>query len=298
MFARVFKTIAITAGLTATILGGTQAVAKDITQAQRLVTIGSSTTELAFALGAGDRVVAVDVTSKHPQQALKLPKVGYYRSLSAEGILSMKPDVLLGTDEMGPPAIFNQLQAGKVQIEQLPAGSDVDNLKRRIELMAQMFEQPQAGQDLWIKIDNQLKAAAKMAEGKRPRVLFMLSHTGTPMMGGGDTEIDTLITLAGGINVAAEYFDSYRQVSAESLLTMQPDILIVSASSLADKSVEQLLSVQPGLAATPAGINKRVEVVDGTLLIGGLGPRTGEAVLELARKFYPASPSLMTVQAN
>ncbi len=296
------KKMIATAGFSAAVLGSMLTSAAAIVpaiepaiDAKRMVTIGSSTTELAFALGAGDKVVAVDVTSKHPATALQLPKVGYYRSLSAEGILSMQPDLLLGTDEMGPPPVFQQLQEGKVRVEQLPAGSGVDNLKQRIELMAELLGNEAAGQQLWNKINAELNEAESLIQGKRPRVMFMLSHTGTPMMAGKNTEIDSLITLAGGINVAAEHFSSYRQVSAESLMMMQPDILIVSEASLANTSVDKLLALQPGLLATPAGQNKRVEVIDGTLLIGGLGPRTGEAVKELATKFY-SDKKLLTAQ--
>ena len=299
---RALKKIAAVASLSVAVFGSmltsaavVESTIESAVDAKRLVTIGSSTTELAFALGAGDKVVAVDVTSKHPVAALALPKVGYYRSLSAEGILSMQPDLLLGTDEMGPPPVLQQLQVSKVQIKQLPTGSDVDNLKKRIELTAGLLGKEAAGQQLWDRINTELNEAKLLIQDKRPRVLFMLSHTGTPMMAGKDTEIDSLITLAGGINVAAEHFSSYRQISAESLLVMQPDILIVNEMSLGDKTIEQLLALQPGLAATPAGQQQRVEVIDGTLLVGGLGPRTGQAVIELARKFYP---NVITAQAD
>ena len=77
--------------------------------APRLITLGGSITEIVYALGAEAQLVGTDSTCFYPPAAAKTPKVGYFRQLSAEGILSLRPDVIVGTDDIGPPAVIDQV---------------------------------------------------------------------------------------------------------------------------------------------------------------------------------------------
>ncbi|MDD1829549.1 ABC transporter substrate-binding protein, partial [Photobacterium sp. ZSDE20] len=76
------------------------AMAKDVEQ-PRIISAGSAVTELVLALGAEEQLVGIDVTSRFPQSD-NLPKIGYHRNLSAEGLLALEPTTLIGSDEMGP----------------------------------------------------------------------------------------------------------------------------------------------------------------------------------------------------
>src|SRR5690606_33392795 len=76
--------------------------------AERIVTLGGDVTEIVFALGAGAAVVATDVSSVHPAAAAALPKLGYQRTLSAEGVLAQAPTLTLASDEAGPPPVLDQ----------------------------------------------------------------------------------------------------------------------------------------------------------------------------------------------
>jgi iron complex transport system substrate-binding protein len=70
---------------------------------QRLVSVNGSVTEVVYALGAQGQLVGVDTTSKYPPETQKLPNVGYQRQLSAEGVLSLQPSLVLVTEDAGPP---------------------------------------------------------------------------------------------------------------------------------------------------------------------------------------------------
>ena len=88
----------------------------------RVVTAGASVTAIVQELGLAEQVVGIDSTSVPLLEERGLPNVGYQRQLSAEGVLSLKPDVLLGTEEMGPPPVLAQLREAGVDVVVVRAG--------------------------------------------------------------------------------------------------------------------------------------------------------------------------------
>ncbi len=258
------------------------------TTEQRLITVGGGVTEIIHALGLSDRIVATDVTSRIPPRVKHLPRVGYQRRLSAEGLLSLKPDHLIGTEEMGPAVVLSQLRKSGVKVTTLPAGTELSQLEERIRQLSDIAGKQKEGQVLWNKVNNDLALARKVFQDKKPKkVVFMMAHAGTSVLAGRNTTVNSLINMAGGVNQAADSFEGYRQVSGESLLIMAPDIIIVSESTLKkEKSMDGIMKLMPGLKATPAGRQGRIFIVDGSVLQGGLGPRIGEVALKLAKKIY------------
>ena len=111
MMRRPAALIALCAGLVLS----TQALAAELPQ--RWVSAGGALSEWVTALGGESRLVGVDTTSQHPESLKALPSIGYQRSLSAEGILSLRPDVLVGTEEMGPPPVLAQIRKAGVRVE-------------------------------------------------------------------------------------------------------------------------------------------------------------------------------------
>ena len=95
--------------------------------AERLVVAGGALTEIVAALGAGDRIVGVDDTSLHPPALVRsLPKIGYLRTLAAEGILSLDPSLVIATDQAGPPPVIGQLRAVGTKLLIVPEGKRLD----------------------------------------------------------------------------------------------------------------------------------------------------------------------------
>lgn len=105
-----------------------QAAAADLPQ--RWVSAGGALSEWVSALGGESKLVGVDTTSQHPESLQALPSIGYQRSLSAEGILSLCPDILIGTEEMGPPPVLAQVKAAKVKVELFSAQPDLPTLEK------------------------------------------------------------------------------------------------------------------------------------------------------------------------
>ncbi len=256
---------------------------------ERIITIGSSITELVYALGGGEQVVAVDVTSQQPLQVKELPTIGYHRALATEGLLSLKPDWIIGSGDMGPPVVLEQLKKSQIPVEVLPVDSTINNLYQRIDTLADLLDREEEGQRLTQDIQEQIAEANKLFKGRKPRVLFLLAMGNSPMVAGNNTSADSLITLAGGENVAAKSFSRYSTLSAEAMLAMQPDLVLITGNNARTYDSEAVFKMLPALIATPAGKSDRIISIDGSLLVAGLGPRIGEAALKLAQDFYPQS---------
>ena len=97
-----------------------------VTDISRIVVINGDVTEVVFALGLGENVVAVDTSATHPAEVTNLPQVGYQRRLSAEGVLSMDPTVVIGNTNAGPPEVIEQIRATGVPVVILESVTTVD----------------------------------------------------------------------------------------------------------------------------------------------------------------------------
>ncbi|MCY4324456.1 MAG: ABC transporter substrate-binding protein [Betaproteobacteria bacterium] len=249
---------------------------------QRVVTVGGALTEIAYALGAQELLVGSDTTSYFPAAAEKLPKVGYQRTLSAEGILSLAPDLLILTEEAGPPAVIKQLAATDVSMITLKAGRSVDDIKANVQAIGAALDRQRQANDLIARITAEQYALADLVE-RQPvnrTVLFILQHSGgAPLVAGTDTAADNIITLSGARNAVAGY-RGYKPLTPEAAASLQPDIILTTKRGLAQAGGLPRLLDLPGLALTPAAASGNVIAMDALLLIG-FGPRTVQAAIQL-----------------
>ncbi|GHC26651.1 hemin ABC transporter substrate-binding protein [Gemmobacter nanjingensis] len=252
---------------------------------ERVITLGGSVTEIAVALGAQDRLVARDTTSNFPPEIEALPDVGYIRALSAEGVLSLDPDLIVAEGDAGPQQAVDVLKAAGVPFVLVPEDPTPQGIADKITAVAAALDMPEAGAALAAQVQDGLAAAEARAAAvtDRKRVLFILSLQGGRIMAGGEgTEAEGIIRLAGGEN-AATGFQGYKQIADEAVLTAAPDLILMMARegdlSIADADI----LAHPALAETPAARNGALVRMDGMLLLG-FGPRTPEA----ARALYDA----------
>jgi ABC-type hemin transport system substrate-binding protein len=156
-------------------------------RAARVVALGGDTTEIVYALGEGHRLVGRDTTSGYPPEAKALPDVGYLRQLGAEGLLSLKPELVLASASAGPPIVLQQLKSAGVRLIQLPEAHDAETLHRKVTLIANELGVPEKGAKLAADLDeNMTKAQAEIAAmPERPRVLFIMNAgNGAPLAAG------------------------------------------------------------------------------------------------------------------
>ncbi|HFV9291029.1 TPA: hemin ABC transporter substrate-binding protein [Serratia fonticola] len=248
--------------------------------AERIVSIGGDVTEIAFALGAGDEIVARDSTSLHPAAVQKLPDVGYMRQLNAEGILALKPTLILTTELAEPALVLKQLEDSGVKVVRIPGDTTVQAVPEKISVIADAINRSSQGKQLAERYQQQLAAVANTP--LPVKVLFVMSHGGiTPMAAGQQTAADAIIR-ATGLKNAMQGFSRYRPLSQEGVIASAPDLLLVTTDGVRSIGGQENLWLLPGMALTPAGKNRRVLIVDDMALLG-FGLETPQA-LGLLRK--------------
>ncbi len=254
----------------------------------RVVSVGGAITEIIYALGAEDRVIAVDSTSQYPPQVREHPDVGYMRQLSAEAIMALDPGLVLAEADAGPPAALDQLRAGGVSLVMVPDDPSTGGILEKVAVVAQALALDSRGRELSAHLEREFKELQEhlTAVDHRPGVLFLLSiGRGAPLASGRGTSADGIIALAGGRNAVTE-FDRYKPLSPEAAAGAAPDVVLVTERTLRLLGGRTALLARPEIAATPAGRAARIVVMDGLLLLG-FGPRTPEAIRQLAAALHP-----------
>ena len=255
--------------------------------ASRIVSVGGSVTEIVYALGAGAEVVGVDTSSTYPEAATQLPQVGYQRRLSAEGVLSLQPDVVLVSSDAGPLVALEHLKAA-VKVVEIPSVYTIAGAEAKIRTIARILGREEQGEQLVDTLRRDLAAAQAALNQVRsqPRVLFLYARgLGTLYVSGTDTAADAMIRLAGGVNAVSEYED-FKPFTPEAVVTAAPDVLLMLSRGLESLGgVEGLLQL-PGIALTEAAKRRRIVAMD-DLHLSSFGPRLGAALKELIFHLHP-----------
>ena len=226
---------------------------------QRWVSAGGALSEWISALGGESKLVGVDTTSQHPEILKALPSIGYQRQLSAEGILSLRPQMLVGTEEMGPPPVLSQVRlpgaAGRAVLG--PAGccpTLQGNLQHLGKLLGAEDQASQVFQTYQQQLDQQkIRVTRAQSKEKSPGVLLLLGHAGgKPLITGKDTAADWLLQQAGGHNLATH--TGYKPFSVESLVSLDPEVLVFADRALTgDAARAALFKENPILVLDPGG---------------------------------------------
>lgn len=245
---------------------------------QRIVTIGGDVSEITYALGVGDLIVGRDSTSLNPKALKALPDVGYIRLLNAEGILALKPTLILSSQRAEPSRVLRQVMEYGVKLIYVPADKSPQGVIDKIRLIAATVGQEEKGQQLIQHYQQQL--ATVVSSPLPVKALFVMIHAGFPPLAAGlDTAADSMFKAA-GLNNAIEEFSGYRPLSQEGIIDSAPDLLIVTTHGVASlKGVENVWRL-PGLDLTPAGKQKRLLVIDDIALLG-LGLQTPDVLKQL-----------------
>lgn len=233
---------------------------------EKIVTLGGDVTEIVYALGAQSSLVARDSTSQWPQAANDLPDVGYLRQLNAEGILSMRPTLVLASTQAQPSLALKQVEQSHVKVVTVPGSNDLSVIDEKVRVIAQATHQQAQGEILRGKLRQELAALPTTPLNKR--VLFILNHGGmTAMAAGQQTGADAAIRAA-GLQNAMQGFTRYQPLSQEGVIASQPDLVVISQDGVKALGGEENLWKLPGLAQTPAGRHKEVLAIDDMALAG------------------------------
>ncbi len=251
----------------------------------RLVTVGGAITEVVYLLGAEALLVGTDTTSLYPAAAQQTPKVGYLRQLSAEGLLSLRPDTVVASTEAGPPVVLDQVRSAGVRLELVPADHRWTEVLAKVQAVGRAARREAQARDLAQRLQRDWDALQQrvVASTRRPRVLFVLSHSASPQVAGQGTAADAVIRFAGGVNCMTG-FQGYRPMTAEAMAAAAPDCILTSDQSLQAHGGAERFWQRPELALTPAYARRALLTMDALLLLG-MGPRLPAAVRTLHAQF-------------
>lgn len=265
---------------------------------RRVIVVGGALAETIYALGAQSgthgTLVGADTTCTYPAAARNLPKIGYQRALSTEGLLSLRPDLVLASAEAGPPAVLDQVKQAGVEVVLFPEHHDVDTVRGKIDGIAKALDAAEAGRTLRTRFDDAWKnaqasvdASSLARRSSKASVLFVMNQSGNQaMVAGQHTAADAMLRYA-GVRNAMQDFSGYRPLSPEALVAAAPDIVLTTDESAQAAGGPAAMLAAQGFAATPAGRASRIVSLD-TLFLLGFGPRLPAAVTTLNQRLANA----------
>ena len=264
----------------------TDSVAADLDSASldlsRIVVLGGPITETVYAVGLGANVVGTDGSSLYPDAILAKPRLDYFRQTSAEGVLSLRPTLVLAIEGTGPPGVVEQIRAAGVTVVVLAEAVDLAGAEARMRRIGTLLGRVAQADSVAMAMRRDVAAASGDHPATPPRALFVYARgAGVVLAAGTGHAPDAVLRLAGATNAVTAY-DGYRPLTAEAVAAAAPDVIVVPAAGLESLGGVDGLLRQPGLAQTPAGRARRIVAVDDALLLG-FGPRVGAGVRDLAR---------------
>ncbi|QQX78085.1 MULTISPECIES: hemin ABC transporter substrate-binding protein [Aequorivita] len=256
---------------------------------ERIVCISKQYSEIIYALGAEENIVAVDVSSTYPPEIKDLPTIGYHRALAAEPILSMKPTLILEDNNIGPEHVVTQLKNLKIPMKQFGhyentiAGTD-----SLIREMGSYFHKEEKAEELCKKLDADMNYAKQQAlwYEKKPKLLVI--HFGQAnniyLVMTKNSTAGKLIDWAGG-EMAVDGERGMTQFSPEVVAQSDPDVILLTDFGYDKLGSTEEVGTLPGISSTRAFKEGKVYRVEEHDMVY-LGPRTGENIIELQKLIH------------
>jgi iron complex transport system substrate-binding protein len=261
-----------------------------VTDVSRIVPLSGDIAEIVWTLGLGANIVGVDVSAVYPAELTKLPQIGFERQLSAEGILSLNPTLVIGKEQAGPPEVLEQVRAAGVPVVIVAEPQTIEAPIAKIRSVAAALGLKDQGEALATKTQAEIDDARALAATatSKPKVMFLyVRGGGTQLIGGAGSVADAMIDAAGGIDAGvAAGIQGFMPVTAEAVVAAQPDYIIVPQSGLDSIGGMDALLQVPGVAETPAAKNGHILAIDDLLLLS-MTPRTGQALHDLILAIHP-----------
>jgi iron complex transport system substrate-binding protein len=265
----------------------------DTEKKERIVCVSKHLTEMVFALGKGSNIVACDLSSTYPDSAKLLKTVGYHRALSPEGIISMMPDVVIHSNDIGPENVLPQITKAGLHIKQFGKANTIDSAKIVMKELGKYFGLEKKADSINATMDAQIAEAAQALNtlhlkdtlsvmiihfGRANNIYFVMSGRGGPG--------DKMIALA-GCKTATYDGKGAKQISAEAIAAANPDIIIATDFGFDQMGgMDKFIAGVPGVALTNAAKNKRIVRFEEHDLVY-FGPRTGQNIKKLIALLHP-----------
>lgn len=264
---------------------GVDGVEQTITDTSRVIPLTGDVTEIMFALGLGDSVVAIDVTSVYPEDGVAdLPVIGFAQQLAAEPLLAFEPTLVIADQTVAPTEAIDQLRSAGVPVVVIETQTTLDGVAVKIEQVADILGVSGEGEALASEVAEEIAATTSQTEtGVAPRVAYLyVRGPQTLLMFGAGMPTQAMIEGAGAIDAGAESgVVGAAPLTPEALVAAAPDVIVLPESGLEALGGIDAFAAIPGVSDTPAGADGRFLVYDEAFFFN-LGPRTGEALKQFS----------------
>lgn len=263
---------------------GADGVTVEAPDTSRIVTLTGDLTEFVFELGFGPSVVATDVTTVAPDEAVMLPKAGIGRFLTAEGVLKHDPTLVIADTQTSPATAIEQIRAAGVPVAVLEVATAFDGLYDKVAMLGLLLGVSGVADELIDRLESEITAASVSADDGSgiQRIAYVYTRGPDVMLLFGEGMTTTpVIEAAGGLDAGVDAgVEGNVPVTPEALAAAAPDVLIVPEEGYAVLGgIEGLLAI-PGVSATPAGRNRAVFAYpEGDFLT--FGPRIATSIERL-----------------
>jgi iron complex transport system substrate-binding protein len=251
---------------------------------ERIITLAPNLTEILYALGLGDRVVGVTNHCNYPPEASLKPKVGSYINLNVEKIISLSPDLAIGTVDGNERIILDLLEQAKIKVFFVNPRS-VRQVIDTILALGRLCGALENAQTLASKLTRRVDHVVERTGSREKPLVFLQIQVQPIMTVNKNTVHNDLIRLAGGRNMAAEEPITYPRISMEEVIQRRPDVILISSMERAgrfEKARQEWLK----WTSIPAAQNKRVYLIDSDL-IDRPSPRLIDGLEMMARYIHP-----------
>jgi iron complex transport system substrate-binding protein len=263
-------------------------------QPRRIVSTAPSITETLFALGLGDRVVGVSQHCHYPPEATQRPKVGSYMRPNVEAIVGLRPDLVILQAKM-PESAAGQLERVKLNVLQVEHG-DLEKMFTGIREIAARCGVAERGVKLEADIRSRLEAIRRRTAGlPRRSLVFIVGRSPGALDSliavGKGSYLNELIAIAGGANALANNALPYPKLSLESMLGLNPDVLVdmgdmAETQGVTEEHKREVVALWSRHGSLKAVTQKRVFAVASDIFVVP-GPRVVDAADAFERMLHP-----------
>ncbi|MEF2522610.1 vitamin B12 ABC transporter substrate-binding protein BtuF [Vibrio mimicus] len=211
--------------------------------AERIISLAPHATEIAYAAGLGDKLVAVSEYSDYPPQALKLERVANHQTINIEKILTLKPDLIIAWPAGNPPRELAKLRQLGFTIYDSQTKT-LDEIANNIEALSQYSTNPEIGQKAANDFRQRLQGLREQYSTNQPvHYFYQLSEKPIITLAQGYWPSE-VFNLCGGENIFVDSAAPYPQVSIEQVLVKQPDVIFTSPHAMANGHMWQAWKTQ------------------------------------------------------
>lgn len=251
---------------------------------RRIVSLAPSITECLFSLGLEEEVVGVTEFSNYPPEVHSRPKVGSYIRINLERVLSLKPDLVIATRDGNPQDAVGRLAEMGLSIYVVDP-RNMEGLFRMLTVLGRLLHREERAEAVVGQLRDRLDKIRNLLKEKRPPRVFLQIGIDPLVTVGRGTMQSELITLAGGVNIAADEPIPYPVLSVEHVIKARPEVILVS-SMAGPTSAEQEIRRWRKWDVIPAVANRRFHVIDGDL-IDRASPRIMDGLEAMVRLIHP-----------